>query len=849
MAMDDRIRREGDNAELLRAIIAHLAEGVLILDRRGGIIMANPAAEAIFGLPAAQLIGTGPADERLDPVREDGSAWPPDAHPSLDTLATGKPHRGVIKGVKRPDGSRAWLSINTTLVELPAPYGGHGVVASLVDVTGAVEARHALQTSEQRFRDLTELSADWYWEQDAEFRFVEMSSGAQTRIGMPPQDFLGKRRWDFPWLNMSEADWSAHRAALERHEPFHDLQLRRRDENGDSVIISVSGKPVFDARGRLTGYRGVGRNITQRKRTKRNLREIVERFRSLTELSSDWYWEMDADLRFTYVSEGIRKVRGVAPETLLGKRRWDSKDIVGSQEEMARHRATLEAHLPFRDFVLARSNADGKITYVSHTGRPIFDEKGVFRGYRGVARDITARVRAEEDLARMAHYDPLTGLPNRTLLLDRLQRAMARADRGQRLLAVMFLDLDQFKEINDSLGHATGDTVLKEAALRLENCLRLTDTVARLGGDEFTILLEDVGSVDEISRIADKLLKAISAPAEVAGHELHLSTSIGVTVYPLDDQNADTLLRNADLAMYHAKQEGRNNVQFFSRDMSERTEKRVDLLARLRGAIARDELQLHYQPQVDVRSGGIIGVEALLRWNDPERGLVPPMHFIPLAEDTGLIIAIGEWVLREACAQAKRWLDLGLGPLTMAVNLSPRQFREKNLVQMVAAILAETGLAPDRLDLEITESSMMHRAEEAAAGLRALHALGVQISLDDFGTGYSSLAYLHRFPVHTLKVDQSFVRDIKSDRDDAAIVSTVLSLARQMGLKALAEGVETEAQLSFLRTRGCDSFQGYLFCRPQPAADVEALLTHHRAKFAPAPRARAKKRRPASRAG
>ncbi|MEK6245828.1 MAG: EAL domain-containing protein, partial [Pseudomonadota bacterium] len=574
-----------------------------------------------------------------------------------------------------------------------------------------------------------------------------------------------------------------------------------------------------------------------------------ERFRSLTELSSDWYWEMDTELRFTYVSEGIRKVRGIDPESLIGKRRWESTNIVGGDEEMAHHRATLEAHLPFKDFVLARSNADGKVTYVSHAGKPIFDDQGNFRGYRGVARDITERVRAEEELARLAHYDTLTGLPNRVLLQRRLKRAMARADRGQTLLAVIFLDLDQFKEINDSLGHAGGDAVLKEAALRLESCLRLTDTVARLGGDEFTILLEDVRSVDEISRVAGKLLGAIAERADVAGHELHLSTSIGVTVYPLDDHDADTLLRNADLAMYHAKQEGRNNVQFFSRDMSERTEKRVDLLARLRGAIARHELQLHYQPQVDIRSGHIIGVEALLRWNDPERGLVSPAQFIPLAEDTGLIVPIGEWVLREACGQAKRWLDAGLGPLAMAVNLSPRQFRQKNLVQMVAGILAETGLPPACLELEITESTMMHRAEEAAVGLRALHALGVQISLDDFGTGYSSLAYLHRFPVHTLKVDQSFVRDIKSDRDDAAIVSTVITLARQMGLKALAEGVETEAQLSFLRARGCDSFQGYLFSRPQPAAEIEALLAHHRTQFSPAPRVRSRKKKPASRAG
>jgi diguanylate cyclase (GGDEF)-like protein len=475
---------------------------------------------------------------------------------------------------------------------------------------------------------------------------------------------------------------------------------------------------------------------------------------------------------------------------------------------------------------------------VSHTGRPIFDDKGAFRGYRGVARDITARMRAEEDLARMAHYDALTGLPNRALLQGRLKRAMARADRSQTLLAVMFIDLDQFKEINDSLGHAMGDAVLKETAIRLESCLRSTDTVARLGGDEFTVLLEDVRSVEEVSRIADKLLRSISERAEVAGHELHLSTSIGITVYPLDDHDADTLLRNADLAMYHAKQEGRNNVQFFSPDMSERTEKRVDLLGRLRGAVARNELQLYYQPQVDVRSGSVIGVEALLRWNDRERGLIEPAEFIPLAEDSGLILPIGEWVLREACLQARRWLDAGLGPLTMAVNLSARQFRQKNLVQMVSAILADTNLPPENLELEITESTMMHRAEEAAAGLRALHETGVQISLDDFGTGYSSLAYLHRFQVHTLKVDQSFVRDIKSDRDDAAIVSTVITLAKQLKLKALAEGVETREQLAFLRTRGCDSYQGFLFCRPQPAADIETLL---RSLRQPAPKARGKK--------
>ncbi|MFY9314743.1 MAG: EAL domain-containing protein [Burkholderiales bacterium] len=821
---------------LLRAVIDHLAEGVLIYDRDGRVITANPAAQTILGRTLAELVGTRPTDRGCVASPVDPVAWPVERHPPLDTLATGQAHRDVVKGVMRPDGRRVWISVSTTLADLPAPYHGQGVVGSFVDVTATVEARRALQTSEQRFRDLTELSADWYWEQDAEYRFVDMSVGSQS-MGISPQEFLGKRRWDFPWVNMTEEDWAAHRAQLDRREVFRDLQLRRRGENGESVVISVTGKPVFDTQGRFMGYRGVGRNITQRKRTKRSLREIAERFRSLTELSSDWYWEMDADLRFTYVSEGIRKVRGIAPEVLIGKRRWET-DRVGGDEEMARHRATLEGHLPFKDFVLARAGADGRVTYVSHTGRPIFDDNGNFRGYRGVARDITAQKRAEEDLARMARYDALTGLPNRALLQGRLKRAIARADRGQTLLAVLFLDLDQFKEINDSLGHAMGDAVLKEAALRLESCLRSTDTVARIGGDEFTVLLEDVRSVEEITRIAEKLLAAIAERADIAGHELHLSTSIGVTVYPLDDHDADALLRNADLAMYHAKQEGRNNVQFFSPDMSERTEKRVDLLSRLRGAISREELQLHYQPQVDVRSGRIIGVEALLRWNDPGRGLVPPKQFIPLAEDTGLIVPIGEWVLREACNQAKRWLDAGFGPLTMAVNLSARQFRQKKLVNTISAILAETALPADCLELEITESTMMHRAEEAAAGLRDLRALGVQISLDDFGTGYSSLAYLHRFQVHTLKVDQSFVRDIKSDRDDAAIVSTVITLAKQLKLRVLAEGVETREQLAYLRTRGCDSYQGYLFCRPKPAAEITELL---RGLREPAPRAKARK--------
>jgi diguanylate cyclase (GGDEF)-like protein len=518
----------------------------------------------------------------------------------------------------------------------------------------------------------------------------------------------------------------------------------------------------------------------------------------------------------------------VPANELVGRRRWEIPSVFPDEEGWRTHRATLDAHLPFRDFELARRGSDGNLRYFSLSGEPVFDAGGAFIGYRGVGREITEQKTAELRLDRLAHYDMLTGLPNRALLHDRMRQAMARADRERTLLAVMFLDLDRFKEINDSLGHAAGDEVLKEAARRLQSCLRSTDTVARPGGDEFTVLLEDVHHVDEVSAVARKILDAFAEPAEVAGHELHLSTSIGVTLYPLDDQDADTLLKNADIAMYQAKQEGRNNFQFFAADMGARTERHADLRLRLHHALERGEFALHYQPQVALAGGGIFGVEALLRWNDAELGPVPPGQFIPVAEEMGLIVTIGDWVLREACRQCKLWLEAGLGPLRVAVNLSPRQFRQRKLARRIGEILRETGLPAACLEIEITEGIVMKHAERAITTLTELNRLGVQIAIDDFGTGYSSLAYLQRFPVHVLKIDQSFVQAIRGGTDEAAIVNTVIHLAKLLGLKALAEGVETAEQREYLRAHGCDAFQGFLSCKPQPAQHIGELLAAHR---------------------
>jgi diguanylate cyclase (GGDEF)-like protein len=515
-----------------------------------------------------------------------------------------------------------------------------------------------------------------------------------------------------------------------------------------------------------------------------------ERFQALIRLSSDFYWETDPEHRLTELVHASG--RSIALPAL-----WHA------------HIAAMDERLPFRGFELA-GEAGGQVHHYSLSGEPVFAASGEFRGYRGIGREIT-------------DYESLTGLPNRALLTDRLRHAIARADRGGSLLAVMILDLDNFKEINDALGQAVGDRVLTEAARRLQSCLRGIDTLARLGDDEFAVLLEGVTDFEEISQVAQRLLAVVAERAELSGHELYLSASIGLAVYPVDDQEAEALLRNANLAMHHAKREGRDNFQRFSHDMAARTERHAELKLRLRRALERQEFVLHYQPLVTLASGEILGGEALLRWKEKDR-LMSPAEFIPIAEESGLIVPIGLWALREACLQCRAWLDLGHPSMQVSVNLSPRQFRQKDIVRAIEAILIETRLPARSLELEITETTIMHSTAHTIGALHELTALGVRISVDDFGTGYSSLAYLHRFPVHKLKIDQSFVRDIGADRADTALVGTMVALARQLKLTSVAEGVETKDQLAYLLDIGCDAGQGYFFSPPVAAAELSSLL-------------------------
>jgi diguanylate cyclase (GGDEF)-like protein len=438
--------------------------------------------------------------------------------------------------------------------------------------------------------------------------------------------------------------------------------------------------------------------------------------------------------------------------------------------------------------------------------------------------DLEERKRVELSIRHMAHHDALTGLPNRTLFHDRLTHAMAQADRYHQKLAVLFLDLDRFKAINDTLGHNVGDQLLKIAAERLRSCVRDCDTVARFGGDEFTVIVDDIMEVQDAAVVAQKILDTLSQPYNLHGHEVFISVSVGITLYPTDDESADNLLRNADSAMYRAKEYGRNNYQFYVADMNVKARARLMLESSLRRALDRGEFTLYYQPRVDLFSGRVIGAEALLRWRHPEIGLVPPVEFIPILEETGMIIPVGDWVLRQASQQNRAWQDMGLPPIRMAVNLSVRQFIQKDLAESVLRVLEQVGLAPEYMELEITEDLLLEHNQTNIITLTKLRNHGIHISIDDFGTGYSSLSYLKRLPIDTLKIDQSFVRDIDTDPDNKAIASAIIAMANSLHLNVLAEGVETDEQLAFLRAQGCNEIQGFSFSRPLPADEFERLL-------------------------
>jgi diguanylate cyclase (GGDEF)-like protein/PAS domain S-box-containing protein len=541
------------------------------------------------------------------------------------------------------------------------------------------------------------------------------------------------------------------------------------------------------------------------------------RFRSLVENSSDLIWEVDTNARYTYLSPNLKELLGHEADERIGKSPFDfmpedeAKSIAKVFAEVVKERR------PFFALENINQHKDGHVVIMESSGVPILDEEGVLSGYRGIDRDITERKRSEEKIKHMAYYDELTDLPNRTLFKDRLTQECHLADRNKSYIAILFMDVDHFKEINDTFGHLVGDMLIQEVSKRLKEVIRASDTVARFGGDEFAIVLPHLKDVQGVEHVLQSIAKNFSLPFIILEHELFINFSIGYSYYPIDGDNIEILLRDADTAMYHAKENGRNRYQRYEPEMTKQVSRNLLVQNSLRQAIKNKELVLHYQPQIDLKTGIMTGVEALVRWEHPEKGLLYPNMFIQIAEDSGLIVPMGEWIIRRACEQAKSWQEEGFLPIIMAINLSPRQFKEAEFANNALKIIRETGIDSKYIELELTESILVDNSTSVRKALNEFKNANISLSLDDFGTGYSSLSYLKLFPIDKLKIDQSFIRDMLVSKSDASLVRAIISMASALDLKTIAEGVESEEQLKFLVEENCGEIQGYFISRPVPA--------------------------------
>ena len=552
-----------------------------------------------------------------------------------------------------------------------------------------------------------------------------------------------------------------------------------------------------------------------REATERALRESEKRFRDIADVAGEYLWENDLQGRFTFLTPKISEFLGYTTQELIGK----PASFLMPEGESERVKAWLNENMKadgtFRGLENRLIDKSGRVRWQRVSAVPLYNAEGDRIGHRGTAQDITDLKESEERIIRLATRDSLTELPNRLLFQDRLQQSIEAAKRDKTSVAVLFIDLDRFKNVNDSLGHETGDGLLKAVAERMTQCIRAVDTVARLGGDEFVICLAHLKDPSDATKVAAKITEAMARPFDVDGQQINTSSSIGISLYPADAKDPSSLLRNADTAMYHAKERGRNNYQFFSADMNERAMIRHRVEVALRKAIENEEFALVYQPQTRVSDSAVIGAEALLRWRHPERGLVAPVDFIRVAEDSGLIEPIGQWVLKEACAQLRRWQERGCPPIRVAVNISARQLLDPEaFLEYVTRTYTECAVDPRQIELEMTESLLLDHFEANAMMLRRLGQSGVRIAVDDFGTGYSSLSYIKRLPIDSIKIDRSFIRDIETDRDDAEIIRAIIAMAHGLKLRVTAEGVETRRQLAALQQLGCDEYQGYLVSKP-----------------------------------
>ena len=688
--------------------------------------------------------------------------------------------------------------------------------------------------SEARYRGLLEAAPDAMVVVDQSGAIVLLNVQAERQFGYRREELVGQRVTKIipeGFLEHLIADVDRTAAEALAQQVGMGIELFGHRKDGIQFPIEIMLSPLESAEGTLVT--AAIRDITNRKRAERKIIEEIlltkkGRAQATLDCIGDAVICTDTLGKVTFLNPVAEVMTGWSLLEAAGRPMAEAFRIVDASTRMTipdpMERALRQdrlASLP-PNCVLVRR--DGSELPIEDSVSPIHDRRGKATGAVMVFRDVSVARAMAEQMAHSAEHDFLTGLPNRLLLNDRISQAIALAQRHLHQVAVLFLDLDGFKHINDSLGHPIGDKLLQSIAKRLVGCVRHSDTVSRQGGDEFVVLLSEVEEPEHTSITARRMLQAVAVAHSIDPHDLHVSASIGVSVYPEDGFDAETLIKNADTAMYQAKENGRQSFQFFRPAMNVRAVERQSIEENLRRALERHEFVLHYQPKVDLKTGSITGAEALIRWAHPVRGSVPPAQFIPVAEDCGLILPIGAWVLREACMQARTWIDAGLPVTTMAVNVSAMQFRNENFLEGLFAILDETGMKPELLELEVTESVLMKRADFTASILQTLRERGVRVAVDDFGTGYSSLSYLRKFPLDALKIDQSFIRHITNTPDETAIVSAIISMGQSLNLRVIAEGVETPEEMAFLSAHRCDEAQGYYFSQPLPHEQFARLL-------------------------
>ncbi|OGA33037.1 MAG: hypothetical protein A3G80_06510 [Betaproteobacteria bacterium RIFCSPLOWO2_12_FULL_62_13b] len=723
----------------------------------------------------------------------------------------------------------------------------------------------ALRQSTQKLEALIDASPLGIAVFDLEAKVQRWNPAAERLFGWTEQEVLNKANPIFPPA-MDEVA-RTHRERILSGELFDNVETVRLRKDGTLVDISVSAAPIRGSTGESIGRLAIFADISERKRVeqRQNLQnaitvmlaeaERVEEIipRLIQRLCESWGWAAGARrvvgedklLRHkenwclpvpaieAFMRQSAERVDSVVENAGLLRRVWAAGQPVwlgdiAQESTFLRGPQALAAglHSAFAFPIMVGGEFLGVIEFFGREVRRYDAEVVAFaQNVGGQLGQVIARKKAESNLTFFANHDALTALPNRFLFNERLTQALARAHRQGKMVAVLFIDLDRFKVINDTLGHDAGDRLLIELAVQLRGCLRENDTIARQGGDEFVVLIEDLNDPNQVTGVAKKILETVAEAHVLNGQEFNITASIGISIYPGECADVQTLLKNADIAMYRAKEQGKNNFQFYSAEMNQHTFERLALETSLRRAVEREEFLLHYQPKVDLRSGRITGVEALVRWRHPDLGMVSPSQFIPLAEETGLIGPIGDWVLRTACAEARGWITQGASEISVAVNLSASQFAREDIAQNITSVLLESGLEPRFLEIEITESTVMHDAKRAARVLQQLKDMGVRVAIDDFGTGYSSLGYLKRFPIDSVKIDRSFIIDIPHDNDDVAITRAVIAMAHSLRLKVIAEGVETEEQYQFLRDHDCDEMQGYYFSEPIDAAALVRLIS------------------------